>query len=75
MFHTTPYAASAITRRTAVTGLGVGALGLALAASTRHAAAQEATPVGGNLQAAIDSGRASPPSGATIESIIARRRG
>jgi hypothetical protein len=33
-----------VSRRTAFAGLGAGSLGLALAATTRHAAAQDATP-------------------------------
>ena len=34
-----------VSRRSALAGLGTAGLGLALAATTRHAAAQEATPV------------------------------
>jgi hypothetical protein len=34
---------ASVTRRTALTGLGAGGLGLALAASTHHASAQDAT--------------------------------
>jgi antitoxin ParD1/3/4 len=36
---------------------------------------QESAEATARLQAAIEAGRASPPSEATIESIIARRRG
>ena len=35
-----------VSRRTALAGLGAGGLGLALAATARHAAAQDATPAG-----------------------------
>jgi hypothetical protein len=35
---------SSVTRRTALAGLGAGGVGLALAATARHATAQEATP-------------------------------
>src|SRR5688500_17531350 len=35
---------SAVSRRTALAGLGAGGLGVALAATSRHSAAQEATP-------------------------------
>ena len=39
---TTPQRASSVSRRTALAGLGAGGLGVALAATTRHAAAQDA---------------------------------
>jgi acetyl esterase/lipase len=41
---TTPRTTDTISRRAALAGLGAGGLGLALAATTRHAAAQETTP-------------------------------
>ncbi len=42
---TTPQRTTSVSRRTALAGIGAGGLALALAATTRHAAAQEATPV------------------------------
>lgn len=41
---TTSNTAQFVSRRAALAGLGVGSLGLALAATAQHAAAQEATP-------------------------------
>lgn len=41
---TTPRLATSVSRRTALAGLGAGGLGLALAATTRHAAAQDTAP-------------------------------
>jgi hypothetical protein len=41
---TTPRTTAIVSRRTALAGLGAGSLGLALAATTRQAAAQDATP-------------------------------
>jgi hypothetical protein len=40
----TPRLSTAVTRRTAITGLGAGGLGIALAIPSFHAAAQDATP-------------------------------
>jgi hypothetical protein len=40
---TTPRRATSVSRRAALAGLGAGGLGLALAATSRHAAAQDAT--------------------------------
>ncbi len=42
-----PRSAAAMTRRTALAGLGAGGLGVALAATARQASAQEATPATG----------------------------
>jgi hypothetical protein len=44
---TTSRTTATVSRRTALAGLGAGSLGLALAATTRHAAAQEGTPANG----------------------------
>lgn len=41
---TTPRTVGPVSRRTALAGLGASGLGVALAATTRHASAQEATP-------------------------------